>query len=214
MGEVMVVVARGPRLAQKMCTFINERAKRIADAIGYKYPFTWWIESSARLNDSFTHHRGIGRVMDLACMRWAALKVGRRQKSFPLNAEGHMKFDEPLAYTRYGDFESWPVFPPEQHKLVDVLDGTLLRWCRVTDTGCHFKARDAALYIAHECADWSELLKQAMLEVGFDSDSRDFDHNLYMKARARQEELMEPWLEERLTPLREVMVEVNQEWNE
>ena len=211
MGEVMVVVARSAGMAERMYGFLNASGELLAKACGQDLVPQWWVKER-RVGNKFTGFRGIGRCMDYAAFRWAAIQVGRRQTSFPLDGRRYV-FRQGVPYVRYGDYESWPVIAPAFRKFLPRKDREKADWLMTDRYGCSLDAKHSYLYLIHEDPDWMARLAEAQKELGIEKPPEtDEEREKFWQAKLLSEEKARPWCEERIAPLRKAIVEMDRSW--
>ena len=220
MGEVMVVVARSPGLAEEMVDFLNERGPALGELIGWKWPetFRWWIRGDRRIGNKISSFHGMARVADQSVFKWAAMEIGRRQKAFPGLLGGgenfDARFDEAVPYVRYGDFESWPVLGPEHAHLAR--RDPRLKWTRVRGNGVTYDPEDVIHHVGYGHPQFMELLAESQKEAGFGPDTphEDITPEAWDLSREIHRRKMRPFLAESLRPLRRAMTKIAREWRE
>jgi len=142
MGATISVVCRSEALATKLLNVINENIKDCAkialseEEFNNFYHDEFLCYEKNTLGIKISSASGSAYELLIAIVRWAAIKGGRKQKSFPEVG----KFDVAVPYTRYDDFENWPILL-EKPKLEKHM------WCYFDEFGTH-------KYIKHNTKMW------------------------------------------------------------
>lgn len=118
MGSSLNVVARSPGMAERMATFLDRNTPEVLKMAVHPRitpprhrVFGWYVEGCSIVLQKHSAHHGYDKVVGDALCNFAALKVGRHQRSFP-DACLSEPFPEPVPYVKYDGLESWPVLAP------------------------------------------------------------------------------------------------------
>ena len=168
----------------------------------------WFYTEGVKLTSNHTHHQAMWRVADFSMQRFAALRVGRKQKSFPDLSPTIPKLSVAVPYIKYGDFDPWPVLSPKVRKTLPELRKRKLakdlKWCYMKSNGFYEDSGRAWLHLSWICP--HELYDEIMAEV------RKLGIEAGPEAWDKKEELAKPWLKRVTKPLNSFMTNLSIEW--
>ena len=202
----MQTVCRSTKMAEQVAEFINDHNAMLVEASGVEYPnaLRVWVYGERRIENKITALRGWGRVIGEAVHRWAAMQVGRRQKSFPFNGYNRVKLDELVPYNICG--ESWPVFGPSQYEVREraVTDDRLKDFL-VKANGMHLHPEMATLHVGNLNPSYKAMAKQLTAFARDLCGTTDYFREL--------EKIHKPWIDKAVLPLEAAMTKLDEAWN-
>lgn len=120
MGVSIYINTTSSKKAERMVQFINERKEKVLEISRqeyFGYDYYLYQEGSKICLSKISFHHGLKRTIGMIFCRFIALRIGRKQKSFPEVEPKIEPFDEPVPYIRYDGCESWPVLSPRYFHL-------------------------------------------------------------------------------------------------